>query len=60
MWAILIGAAQYVNSYFGIREDPNAKLVFNPTSGINGGALELRVITRKGAGILKGLPILLD
>ena len=60
VFAVLIGAAQFVNSYCGIRRGPNAKLVFTPARGFNEGALELQIATRNGAGIAKGSPIVMD
>ena len=60
VFAVLIGAAQFVNAYCGIRRGPNAKLVFTPARGFNEGALELQIATRNGAGIAKGSPILID
>ena len=60
VFAVLIGAAQFVNAYCGIRRGPNAKLVFWPARGFNEGALELQIATRNGAGIAKGSPVLID
>ena len=60
VWAVLVGVAQYVNHYLGIRMAPNAKLVFTPASGFNEGALMLKIATRNGAGVAKGSPLLLD
>ena len=56
-YAVLIGAAQFVNAVCGIRRGPNAKLVFKPAQGVNNGALEIQIATRNGAGIAKGSPI---
>ena len=60
VYAVLIGAVQFVNSFCGIRRGPNAKLVFTPTKGFNEGALELIITTRNGAGVAKGSPIVID
>ena len=60
VFAVLIGAVQFVNAYCGIRRGPNAKLVFWPARGFNEGALELQIATRNGAGIAKGSPVLID
>ena len=59
-YAVLIGAAQFVNAFCGIRRGPNAKLVFKPTRGFNEGALEIQIATRNRQGIAKGCPILID
>ena len=59
-YAVLIGAAQFVNAFCGIRRGPNAKLVFKPARGFNEGAFEIQIATRNGAGIAKGSPILID
>ena len=60
VYAVLIGAVQFVNAFCGIRRGPNAKLVFTPTKGFNEGALELIIATRNGAGVAKGSPIVID
>ena len=60
VFAILVGAAQYVNAFTGLRKSPNAKLVFTPRKGFNEGALELRISTRNQAGVAKGSPLLID
>ena len=55
IYAVLVGAAQYVNDFQTIRKTPNAKFVFTPKLGFNDGALKLVVATRNGAGVGKGL-----
>ena len=60
VWAVLVGAAQYLNGYVGIRPRPNAKLQFTPGGGFNEGALQVVISTRNGAGVAKGTQLLLD
>ena len=60
VWAVLIGVAQFINCFAGIRRAPNAKVIFNAAKGFNEGALEIRISTRNGAGVAKGSPILVD
>ena len=58
IFAVLVGAAQYVNDYQNIRKSANAKFVFTPNMGFNHGALQLVISTRNGAGVGKGAPLL--
>lgn len=39
IYAVLVGAVQYANSFHGIRRAPNCRLVFSPQKGFNEGAL---------------------
>ena len=60
IFAVLVGAAQYVNDFQNIRKTANAKFVFTPNMGFNDGALQLVIATRNGAGVGKGAPLLAD
>ena len=50
-FAILLGAARYVNDYVGLKRGPNAQWRINYQLGPNPGALELVCQTRTGCGI---------
>ena len=60
VYAVLVGVAQYIQHYQGIRPRANATLRFRPSSGFNSCALEVIVSTRTGVGIAAGGPVLLD
>lgn len=51
MYAVLLGAARFVNSYHGARAAPNAEWFLDVSKGANPGALTLRAKTRNNCGI---------
>ena len=60
VWAVLVGAVQFVQHFQGHRARANAVLEFDPTRGFNNGALRVVAATRTGVGISAGLPMLLN
>ena len=57
---MLVGAAQYINCFAGIRSRSNVKLAFTPGRGFNEGALQAVISSRTGSGVAKGMQLLLD
>ena len=51
VWACLVGVAQYVQHYSGVRARPNATFNFDVSKGFNEGALTLRCSSFNAAGI---------
>jgi len=60
MYAILVGAAQFVNHYADIKSRHNVDLCFDASRGFNDGALHLKVHTRNGMGIAAGQQVVLN
>ena len=72
IWAVLVGVCQFVQHYEGYRPRANCILEFDASKGFNNGvagaglagvsaaALKLKVVTRNGAGISAGSPLLLN
>ena len=60
VWAVLVGAAQFVQHFQGYRARANAMLEFDATRGFNNGALRIVAATRTGVGIAAGAPVLLN
>ena len=61
VWAVLIGCAQYLQHYSGIKRQPNCILEFDAQMGFNAGALQVRVRTVNKQGIKsQGAQLLLD
>ena len=54
VWAVLCGAAQYVQHYGGIKARPNARLEFLPSQGFNTPALRIVATSRGKNGISRG------
>ena len=54
VYAVLVGAAQYIQHYAGIRARANATLVYKPAQGFNAGSLSVVGLSRNGAGVAPG------
>ncbi|CAE7253655.1 unnamed protein product [Symbiodinium sp. CCMP2592] len=60
IWAVLVGAARYVNDFTGVKSRPNARWEINTSQGPNrgeGGLLALWANTRNGVGISSRMEI---
>jgi hypothetical protein len=60
VFAVLIGAAQFVQHYVNIRKAPNAEWEFRPSEGFNEAGLLLRVRTRNACGIAAGADVVVN
>ena len=60
VWAVMVGAARYVERFSGKLKAPNCILQFNPSKGFNAGSMDLVVSQRNGVGIAPHTPLLLN
>jgi len=60
IYAVLVGAGQYINHFAGIKRAPNAKIIFDHKIGLSHGALYVIASNRNGTGIAAGVEILLN
>ena len=56
VWAVMVGAARYVEHFSGKLKAPNCVLQFNPSKGFNAGSMNLVVSQRNGVGIAPQYP----